>query len=297
MPIAQGTGAPSPAATHVPPPCRYCGYPLPAAPCSKCGETLLHAPGGTPMKAPPRRRFFVIDLVRGFFGFFEGMVLLFNRPEFIGKLKLPVAANLVAVTATAVLLWLAFRALFANIAGEGDLFGWFTGILAPLLALVSTYFLLPPIVELVLSPFLEPLVDVVEDSMGGPDMQPVQRHLWTNVKESTHAAAQLLMLALGVWLLTLALAMVGLVLVGFLLAAWVNALTWFELPAYRRGYGLAERWRLLRHNWALATGFGLAFQVGALIPLFNVFLLAPSAAVGAAVLYLRMEKPASAVVR
>ncbi len=218
--------------------------------------------------------------------------VLSNRPEFIGKLKLPVAANLVVVTGTAVGLWFAFSALFAEIAGEGDLLGWFTGILAPLLALVSTFFLLPPLVELVLSPFLEPLVDVVEQGMGGEGMQPVQRHLWTNIKDSTHATAQIIVVVTCAWLASLALAIVGLVPLAFLVSAFANALTWFELPTYRRGYDLRARFALLKHNWAVAVGFGLGFQVGALIPLFNIFLLAPTAAVSAAVLFLRMEKRA-----
>jgi hypothetical protein len=47
---------------------------------------------------------------------------------------------------------------------------------------------------------------------------------------------------------------------------------------------------LLRHNWAVALGFGLGFQVGALIPFFNILLLAPTAAVSASMLYLRMGK-------
>lgn len=242
------------------------------------------------MRKVPRRGFFVLDLWRGFRGFFEGVTVLFNRPEFAGKLKLPVAVNLLVVTATAVALWFAFKALFAAIVGEGDLLGWFTGILAPLLALVSTYFLLPPLVELVLSPFLEPLVDVVDQGMGGKDMQPVQRHLWTNVKDSTHAAAQLVIIAGCAWLASLALSLIGLVPLAFIVAAFVNALTWFELPAYRRGYGLRQRVALLRANWAMAIGFGLAFQVGALIPLFNIFLLTPTAAVAAAMLFLRMDK-------
>ena len=248
------------------------------------------------MRQPPRRGFFALDLARGFFGFFEGLSLLFSRPEFAGKLKLPVTVNLLVVTAAAVGLWFGFGALFSEVVGEGDLLGWFTGILAPLLALVSIYFMLPPLVELVLSPFLEPLVDVIDNGMGGPGLQPVHRHLWNNVKESTHATTQLVMIAGGAWLGSLALAIVGLVPLAFLVSAFINALTWFELSTYRRGYSLRARVALLRHNWALAVGFGLGFQVGALIPLFNVFLLTPTAAVAAAVLFLRMDKRALASV-
>ncbi|MEZ5966012.1 MAG: EI24 domain-containing protein [Planctomycetota bacterium] len=291
------SAAPSPAA--VPPPagdrlaparCPWCGYERGADTCAKCGDGILDTPGGTPLSTPPRRGFFVFDLVRGFFGFFAGASMLFNRPEFAGKLKLPVIANLLVVTSVGVGLWFAFSALFAQVGGGGDLFGWFRGILAALLTLVSVYFLLPPLTELVIGPFLEPLVDTVDQSMGGPGMRPADRLVWTSVKDGTQSAVELLMIAGGGWLASLALALVGLLPLTFVVSAAVSALVWFELPTHRRGYRLRQRVALLRRNWAVGLGFGLAFQVGALIPFFNVFLLTPTAAVAAAALYLKMDK-------
>lgn len=272
------------------PPCPWCGYPRAAATCDKCGDQLLDAPGGERLTTPPRRGFFALDLLRGFFGFFAGATMLFNRPEFIGKLKLPVAANLFVVTGVAIGLWFSFAALFAQVGSGGDLFGWFSGIFATLLTLVSVYFLLPPLVELVIGPLLEPLVDTVDKSMGGPTMRPAKRLVWSSIKDGAHATAELLIIAAGSWLACLALALIGLVPLAFLVSAFVSAIAWFELPTHRRGYRLRDRIALLRHNWALALGFGLGFQVGALIPLFNLLLLAPTAAVSASVLYLRMAK-------
>lgn len=244
------------------------------------------------MRKPPQRRFFVVDLVRGFFGFFEGVTVLFNRPEFAGHLKLPVLANLLVASTLAIAFWFGFQALFAGIVGESDLLGWFAGILSILMTLASMAIVLPPVLELVLGPFLDPLVDVTEKAMGGPGMNAVQQHLWTNIKASAHAASELFMIAGGAWLVTLVLGTFGLVPLGFVLAAVIQALTWFELPLYRRGYGLRERIAVLRHNWPLALGFGLGAQVGMAIPLFNVLLFAPTAAVGATVLFLRMDKRA-----
>ena len=276
--------------------CPWCGYPGAAGGCGKCEGGLLQAPGGRPMSRPPARGFFAFDLARGFFGFFAGTTVLFNRPEFTGKLKLPVVVNLVVVTVVGVGLWFAFRALFATIGDGGDLFGWFAGILATLLTLVSVFFLLPPLVELVLGPFLEPLVDTIDQSMGGPNMRPPARMVWSSIKDGAHSAAELSTIAAGGWLASMALALVGLLPLTFLVSAFVAALAWFELPTHRRGYRLRQRIALLRHNWAVALGFGLAFQVGALIPFFNVLLLTPTAAVAATMLYLRMDKmpPASA---
>jgi len=272
------------------PPCPWCGYSRPDNRCEKCGDSLLDAPGGEALRGPPRRGFFAFDLVRGFFGFFAGTAVLFNRPEFAGKLKLPVIANLVVVTTVAVALWFGFKTLFVQVGGDGDLFGLFAGVLATLLTLVSVYFMLPPLVELVVGPFLEPLVDTVDLAMGGPGMRPPERLVWTSIKDGTQSAVELLMIAAGAWLASLALAMVGLLPLAFLVSAYFSAITWFELPTHRRGYRLRQRLALLQRNWATALGFGLGFQVGALIPFFNVLLLTPTAAVSATMLFLRMEK-------
>lgn len=284
------TPATQPMAPTAQPMCPWCGYARTHEPCGTCGDTLLREPGGRPMGRAPRRGFFPFDIARGFLGFFAGTTVLFNRPEFAGKLKLPVITNLIVVTGVGVALWFAFRGLFARIGAEGDLLGFFAGVFATLLTLVSVYFILPPLVELVLGPFLEPLVDVVEQSMGGPDMRPPERLVWTSIKDGAHSAAQLLMLSGACWLASLVLALVGLLPLAFAVSAFAAAITWFELPTHRRGYRLRDRLWLLRRNWAVALGFGLAFQVGALIPLFNILLLAPTAAVSATMLYLRMEK-------
>lgn len=274
-----------------PPPCAWCGHPLAQPPCPRCGGKLLVAPGAERMQQAPRRGFFVLDLVRGFFGVFEGLAILFNRPEFAGKLRGPVIANLFATLTLGTILFIGFRAMFAPVEAEGDLLGYFANSLALLLTFISLCLFLPPLLELITGPFLDELVDVVEKSMGGPRLTPVRRHLWANVRDSSRATAHLLLLAGGVWIGTLVLSIVAIgIPLGILAAAFLNALTWFELPFYRRGYSLRDRLRTLRHNWALATGFGLGVQVGMLIPVFNVLLLAPAAAVGASVLYLRMAK-------
>ncbi len=272
-------------------PCAWCGHPLPEPPCPRCAGRLFRAPGAEAMTQRPRRGFFAFDLLRGFAGFFEGLALLFNRPEFAGKLRGPVIANLFSTLTLGAILFVGFRAMFAPVEGEGDLLGVFTTSLALLLTCISLFLFLPPLLELITSPFLDDLVDIVEKAMGGPKLTPVRRHLWANIRDSSHASAQLLLLAGAGWIVTLVLSMVAIgIPLGILVAAFLNALTWFELPFFRRGYTLRDRIAVLRHNWALATGFGLGVQLGMLIPIFNVFLLAPAAAVGASVLYLRMEK-------
>ena len=46
----------------------------------------------------------------------------------------------------------------------------------------------------------------------------------------------------------------------------------------------------MRKNWARALGFGLAFNVGMLVPFFNILFLGPATAVAVSLLYFRFEK-------
>jgi uncharacterized protein involved in cysteine biosynthesis len=82
---------------------------------------------------------------------------------------------------------------------------------------------------------------------------------------------------------------VGLPLV-FVGAAAVAAVVLCEPPAARRGLDFAAHLRDLRWNWARALGFGIGCQLGLAVPFLNVLLLAPAAAVGAAVLHFRFDK-------
>ena len=101
----------------------------------------------------------------------------------------------------------------------------------------------------------------------------------------------LLMLQLLLWIPMLLISLTGIgTVIALLVAAWLNALIWFEIPGTRRGYKMRTRSRLLRRNMARALGFGCAFQIGLLIPVFNFLLLTPAAAVGASNLYFRFQK-------
>jgi uncharacterized protein involved in cysteine biosynthesis len=255
---------------------------------------MLQHPGGPAMRRPPRAGFFLLDGLDGFVAVFHGGVLLFTRPEFAGKLRLPVIANVLLVGVAGAALFFAFEHVLSGwIGSSGDLFGFFAGALSLLLTLVTLYFVLPPIVETAMGPFLEPIADVVERSMGGPRMEPVRRHLWATIVANVRSAAQVLAVSLAALALVILLSFVLLgPPLGLVLSASSIAVVWFELPFYRRGQDLRHRLAVLRRNWARALGFGVGFQVGALIPVFNVFLLAPAATVAASMLYLRMDKTA-----
>jgi uncharacterized protein involved in cysteine biosynthesis len=83
--------------------------------------------------------------------------------------------------------------------------------------------------------------------------------------------------------------------VAFLLAAYLNALVWFDIPVSRRGLGMAYRRKIIKKNWARALGFGLGFQLGLFVPFFNLLFLTPATAVAVSELYFKFEKPEQAI--
>ena len=278
--------------------CPYCGHAKPAGACPFCGDRVAAEPGGRAIRPGPG--FFLFDLAHGFVTFFAGGLMLFNRPEFAGKLKLPVLVNALVLLVLGATLGLGFYHLFeaALAASWGWLdflrtpLGWIAPVFVLALTLMCMWFLTPVLIEAVTGPFLEPLADTVEKMLAGPGMVPVHMHLWRNIYASVRSSAQILLLQVAILVPCLLLSfLVGIgVVIGVLAAAFLNAVIWFEIPAFRRGQGLRQRVALLRRNWARALGFGLAYQVGSLVPLFNVLLLAPAAAVSASVLYFHFDK-------
>ena len=77
--------------------------------------------------------------------------------------------------------------------------------------------------------------------------------------------------------------------------AWVplgliNGVIWLGIPMDRRGYELDERLRVAHHNSGFVVGFGLGYGLGHAVPLLNLLLLTPAAAVGATTGYYRCVK-------
>ena len=87
------------------------------------------------------------------------------------------------------------------------------------------------------------------------------------------------------------------VVFGILFSAYLNALVWFEIPVLRRGYGWKYRRQIVKKNWARALGFGLAFNLGLLVPFFNFLFIGPATAVASSALYFRFDKMTAGVER
>ncbi len=148
------------------------------------------------------------------------------------------------------------------------------------LAAVTLFMLAPVIIETVTGPFLDPIADATEKWHGGSEMKAVDIGMWKGIVVGVRASAQILAVQLMILIPCLLLSLFGIgAILAIVISAWFNALIWFDIPCGRRGYGLRDRVALIRRNWARSIGFGLAFQVGMLIPIFNFLLLTPAAAV------------------
>lgn len=284
--------------------CRACGYARTSATCTRCPGTVRSEPDGP--RIAPGTRFFPRDLVDGFLEVFRAGARLFTRPEFLGKWRGALVANVVAIPVAVALLWIGFHALFVwTRAHEWGPFvwlrhlpGWLEAIATTVFALLAVLMLLPVIVESVVAPFLEPIADANEKALGGPRMHAEPAPWLRTLRHATAFSARVLILQALVFVVALALAFCGIGLaIGFVASAWLAALVWFEIPFARRDYDRATRGRLLRANWARALGFGIGFQVALFVPIFNLLMLTPAAAVAVTSLFLRFDKSAAEVQR
>ncbi|MCA8943675.1 MAG: EI24 domain-containing protein [Planctomycetes bacterium] len=281
------------------PTCRACGYPLEAHEhsCGRCGGSLVGL-DGSPMRVG--RGIAPVEFVRGFVSLFAACLTLFTRPEYAGKLKVPFLVNFVVLAIVFFGLFLGCQELISwSFDGDWGWFdwarpspdSWFAGGLAMLLAAIVMFFLTPVLIETVMGPFLDPLAQATERIHGGNGMRPVDPGFWANAWTGLRGSAQILVVQILVLPLALVLSLTGIgAALAFILAALLNAIVWFEIPESRRGFGLTHRLQVVRRNWPAALGFGMAFQLGLLIPLFNFLILTPATAVAVSTLYLRFEK-------
>lgn len=281
--------------------CPACGYPRDGGTCAHCQGEVVDVVDSRVIRSGTG--FFLFDIVGGFVEVFHAGLLLVTRPEFSRTYLLAMGLNLVAVPALGVGLWFGFDALFGwLLAGDWGWLDflhtaavWIAPVFAFLLTLLGVYLLLPVLLETVLGPFLDPIGAATEAAILGRAPPPSPLGTWQAILVSARASVHVLTRQLLLLVLVLAFAWTGTgLVVGFVGAAWLSALVWFEAPAVRRGLDLGQRRALLRRNWARALGLGLGFQVGVLVPVFNILLLAPATTIAAARLYFRFDKVSGA---
>jgi uncharacterized protein involved in cysteine biosynthesis len=278
-------------------PCPACGYAFSAGSCDRCGGRV-HRPDHGP-EIVPRPGFVLADLAHGFVSLFAGALELFHRREYIGKLGVAVAANAVVLVAVLIGftfgLWEFFDWLLGTDWGGAQAVrgaaSWLAGVLALVLAAISLFMLAPVLIETVMGPFLDPIAAATERIHGGDRMRPVELPTWKSIMVGVRSSAQILAIQIVILVPCLLLSLFGIgALLVLIVNAWFSALVWFDIPCGRRGLGLRERVGLIRRNWARAIGFGLAFQAGLFIPIFNFLLLTPAAAVAVSSLFFYFDK-------
>jgi hypothetical protein len=244
------------------------------------------------------RSFAPIALLRGFVGFFRAASHMLHRPEFVGRLQLPVAATAIVFvvgTACAVLLatsvfgpwfarpWPVFEDLRAANLEYGPL----------RLTLATCWLLGPTLLEVATGGLVTPLLSGTELAIAGPKVAAAgDAATIASTFPRLRASARVFLVQLALlplaWLCVLT-PYCGLP-IAFLFGIASAAVVWFEAPFARRGLGLPARVRGLAHNWAYAAGFGAAWQIAIVVPFLNLLGLAPTAAIAASALYFRFDK-------
>ena len=276
------------------PPCPTCGYPEANGACGQCDGKIVAVDGVTPVL--PGNRLFLLEIVEGFTSLFQASLLLMTKKVYMGKLGLAILLNLVLVTSFAVGVGYGFHSLLTPLLeGYSWLEGWGSATLAVLLSLLATWFLAASLIQVGMTPFLDPIANATERMLAGEKMQPVEIGIWRGLVAGLNAAAQVLLIQIFILLPILALGLIPginllVIPVGIAISAYLNAIVWFEIPVLRRGYGMRYRRRVVRKNWGRALGLGLAFNAGLLVPFFNILFLAPATAVAVSALYFRFDK-------
>lgn len=271
--------------------CSCCGHATVAGPCQRCRGTLtsLHRhyalrPG---LGAPPA------DLWRGGREVYRAVFALLHERAFIGRLRLPVAANLLAfLLVYGAGGWLLATSCHAAFATPWPLLDGVRQALAdegPARWLAATALLLgPPLLDVIAGALQEPLRAATELAMLGPERGPDVAHGMLRLRER----AQVLAAAIVALPLVLGLVLVPWIWLPLLLVlgSAAAAVVWFEPPMAERGLRLPARLALLwRNRWrALGVGCGLQLAVG--VPFVNVLALAPIATIAATSAYLQFDK-------
>jgi Etoposide-induced protein 2.4 (EI24) len=218
---------------------------------------------------------------------------LLHGREFIGLLRLPVAANALAFALLVGLGWWLllpwFTSAFAAEWPLGDGRRRALGPAGPALWLTTSALLLgPPLLDVLAGAAQESLRLPMESRWLGPARRPPNRGELLRLGDRV----RVLLASLLLWPLALGLVLVpwlGLPLV-LVLGGAVAATVWFEAPMAARGLDLRRRLELLWRNRWRALGTGLALQFAAAVPFVNLLALAPVAMLAATAGYLQFDK-------
>ncbi len=234
----------------------------------------------------------------------KGIAFVFQHPRLIPLAFAPILATI----ATVALLFGAFAHLASAIAqrfsgGHGVIFGFLFAIMMALVTIAVYYVGFVAILSLASAPFCSSLSDRAEALATG---RPIPRRgaKATLVEAGRGIVHALLALALylaislpisALGLLVNFIPLVGQVLsmvlyaLGFLVTSYFFAYGYLDYPLSSRCAGFGEKWAYIGRHRAEALGFGGMVGLIVLVPIVNL-LVAPFATVGAALLFVEIER-------
>ncbi|MBN1868223.1 EI24 domain-containing protein [Candidatus Sumerlaeota bacterium] len=229
--------------------------------------------------------------------FFQGAELPFRaagfllaRPGLWHLVFLPLVVNILLF---AVLLYWGFTGFRGMVEGWTEqlaawYLGWLVWILKTLfwiVALIVVYFVFTPLALVVSAPFNDRLAERVERIAGFAmpgDGRSVLRFIASEVVFVLASECVRMAVCIAVFILLLPLLVVPplYAAAGFYWAARCGALEFISYAADRRHVGFGGKWEILRENYMLTLGFGLATVLLLMIPFLNVFVVPVSAVAG-----------------
>ncbi len=229
----------------------------------------------------------------------EGLRLILEDPPARRVLFLSILGNFAAMAALVAGGWAAWFAWGAGLVRRlsggflGDFLVFASGLIVLVLLVSLAFLVFPVLVPLVSGPFHEPLARRIEARVLGSPPPESPFGFFQGILHDLSVSLKLLLLEI------LALLLAGFssflfgsgLLVGLLLGSWLAALSWLDFPLARRGYSFSAERAWVRAHPGPAMGFGLAVTLSFMVPVYNLFLAAPSAAAGASMLYLRVSPP------
>ncbi|MFO1050820.1 MAG: EI24 domain-containing protein [Planctomycetota bacterium] len=267
--------------------CATCGYPSDAPRCPACAGRLRDWEGGEAITI--RHRIWPLELFAGFVALPRCTLRLFTDRVFVGQLAAPITASTFASAVIGPLALLGLWVARLWLGREVDPLVYDPR--AQLVVLVLCWQVGTPLLLTIAAPFLWKLGTATERAHGvSPTAVPGGDRIGA-LLGSLRRGARLPATVLLLLPLTTGLAVLRPTApLAAAVTASLAAIAWFELPSLRRGLTLREHLALLRHNWARAFGFGIAFQVWSLLPVFDILLLLPAATVAAHAQYLRFDR-------
>jgi uncharacterized protein involved in cysteine biosynthesis len=266
-------------------PCAVCGHAAPDAGCVRCYGAARRLDGQGALQ--PGRGAAPADLWRGLREVWRAVFALLHARAFHGRLRVPVAMNVVAFLLLACAAWFVlrpwFESLFASFAprAPGGSAAW----------LATTWLLLgPPLLDVIAGPAQEPLLDAAERTMLGAPRAAggASPGMLLRLRDRAKLAA-IAVLALPAALLLSLVPWIGLPVVAVLGAA-IAAAVWFEPPMAHRGLPLRQRIVLLWRNRWRALGVGAGLQLATAVPFLNLLGLSSVAVLATASAFLQFDK-------